>query len=315
MPEIITKQVEGFTKDDIYVGCVKKISASALAAGKYSHLGLCLENGNLTFKTKTTPDPRAGRFSRRNLEGTETSRKDLPKVPKTYSFEAPNFGDWSKGSHTVLWDRLVYRREFAGPKELEIEISLLDEEQKQEKVFVILFRVGEVLNRKDKKFRDDLFFNLNILQENIGTVNVFPANATRADYLKTVVVDWEILPPGKREEIIERLLSGVRAARDEIREKLLSRYDLLNELKPVAFIKGASGFRRYFGAQFAENLIAFENIEYGNAVYVMYENWESLSKRSRIDLLNGDRSGFDRVVHKEGWSDKLKRLIREKKEN
>jgi hypothetical protein len=57
----------------------------------------------------------------------------------------------------------------------------------------------------------------------------------------------------------------------------------------------------------------FENLNYGNAVYVMYEQWEKLSMRSRVELLKGDRDDFDRIEHRKGWADKLGALLKRKK--
>jgi hypothetical protein len=77
-------------------------------------------------------------------------------------------------------------------------------------------------------------------------------------------------------------------------------------------LAGSSGFLRYFGAQFRGDLVVFENIVYGNALYVMYGQWKDLSKRSRIDLLKGPRDGFDRIEHRKGWEKQLRALLRSK---
>ena len=39
----------------------------------------------------------------------------------------------------------------------------------------------------------------------------------------------------------------------------------------------------YFGAKFGENIVVFENMDYGNAIYILSDNWEEISKMSRID--------------------------------
>jgi hypothetical protein len=159
---------------------------------------------------------------------------------------------------------------------------------------------------------NDLFFNINLLQENVGAVDIAPSGATRADYLKTVFVDWEILPVGEREETIAKILSRYKSPSPEIRQKVQERYDLLAKLKPENFVNGTSGLRRYFGAKFSDSLVVFENLDYGNAIYAMFEDWESLSKRSRIELLNGSRAGFERIVHTAGWQGRLKMLLKKK---
>ena len=57
------------------------------------------------------------------------------------------------------------------------------------------------------------------------------------------------------------------------------RYDFFVGLDPKKLIIGSSGFRRYFGALLEDYLVVFENIEYGNAVYILFEKWEVLSRR------------------------------------
>jgi hypothetical protein len=55
----------------------------------------------------------------------------------------------------------------------------------------------------------------------------------------------------------------------------------------------------------------FENLNYGNAIYVIYERWEELSRRSRIDLLKGPREGFERIPHNDNWERRLKDVLHE----
>lgn len=169
-----------------------------------------------------------------------------------------------------------------------------------------------MIDKTSENFENHLLENLNLLQENIGAIDIFPSDATLTDYLKTIYVHWEILPPGDRDETIDRIFSGFKSSSEDLRKKLTSRYNLLSKLGPKAYISGTSGFRRYFGAQFSDFLVVFENLEYGNALYVMFEEWEGLSKMSRIDLLSGDRKGFKRIVHRRGWEDDLKRTIKER---
>jgi hypothetical protein len=60
---------------------------------------------------------------------------------------------------------------------------------------------------------------------------------------------------------------------------------------------------------YGDDFVVFENIRYGNAIYVMFEGWESLSRKSRIDLLKGSREGFERIEHRDGWEDRLAAML------
>ncbi len=308
---ILTK-IRSFKKDDFVVAYVKKISVTDISAGKYMHIGIKLNEDKVVFEADIIPNGKVGKFSRINVEGEEITRKDLPKVSKPFSWDTPNFGDWSRGSHEITRYRDVYQKDFRPPRELSISTELLGEEVKAEKLFVFKFQIDEVVNRVKRGFKDRLFYCLNLLQENVGGVDVFPSDAKLSDYLKTIYVNWEILPPGERDNNIARILSGIKAPSKELKEKLIARYDVMAKLKPLAFIAGTSGFRRYFGAKINDDLVAFENLEYGNALYVMFDDWESLSKMSRIDLLSSKHVGFQRIVHQKGWEAELKKIVKEK---
>lgn len=310
IPAVTLAKVKNFDKDNVIIAGVKRISESDILAGKYQHLGITLEPGRLTFPNRFIPNVKVGTYSRINIEGKEIIRKDLPKSTKTIFIEAPNFGDWSRGSHTVGIPRQVYRRDLIAPKELEIKTELIREEVSTEKFFVFKFSVDILLNRRHKNFKSDLLYSLNILQENVGIANVFSSNSDLGEYLKTINVNWEILPPGDRDNVVSKILAGYKTPTKEIRDKILKRYNLLTSLKPVAFISGENGFRRYFGAKFSEKLVVFENLEYGNALYVMFEDWNVLSKLSRLELLSGKREGFARIIHKSGWEIELKKIVR-----
>ena len=310
IPDWILTKLKDFKNTDIIVACVKKISKSDIESDLYSHLSISIKGNKPVFPNGIVPIESIGKYSNWNINGREIIKRDLPMVSKTYSWDAPDWGDWSNGTHEVSMDRQVYQRDFMPPRLVELTIELLAEEIKEENLFVFKFSIRDVLDNSSKKFGDTLLLNLNILQENVGVVDVFPSNASLADYLKTIYVNWEILPPGEKDETVNRIVSGVGPISEEIKKRLIARVDLFSKLNPTAYIRGTSGFRRYFGAKFHNDLVAFENLDYGNAAYVMFEDWEKLSKMSRIDLLSGDRKGFIRVIHRHGWEKELKQIIK-----
>ena len=70
----------------------------------------------------------------------------------------------------------------------------------------------------------------------------------------------------------------------------------------------------YFGAKFGDNIVAFKSIDYGNAIYILFDNWQEISKMSRIDILKRHEHDFVRIIHKKGWEKTLKRQIEELRE-
>lgn len=307
VPQDIIDRIQTFDVDDVVVACAKRLRPEDIK--NYSHIGLKIKDGDILVPGSKVPPAKAGRYSRANVEGREVIRHDLPMVSKTFYWETPNWGDWSNGSHTSSVTREVYQRDFFPPKEVELSMTLLERHENPTQ-YVLKFAVEQVLNRRAPDFEFDLLYNLNILQENVGAVGIFASAASLADYTATVQVDWEILPPGKIDDVIRRMLHGKKPISNENREQMKKRLEVMSRFKPQAYIAGTSGFLRYFGAKFAENLVVFENLKYGNALYVMYEEWVSLSQRSRMDLLKGPRGGFERILHTAGWEASLEGLLR-----
>jgi hypothetical protein len=308
VPPEVRQRLQTFDLDDVVVACAKQLRPQDIQ--KYNHLGVHLKDGRLILPEPSVPDPRRGKYSRINVEGKEIILRDLPMIKKEFSFYAPDWGDWSKGSHLM---RDVYQRDFIPPKEVEIAITLLEE---REGIFLVKFVVDQVINRRIADFEEELLYNLNVLQENVGSVDVFPSEATLSDYAATIRVDWELLPAGKLppSEAVARLLRGKRPITEQQRAVMEERLAIFARLRPTHFVSGTSGFIRYFGAKYDENFVVFENVRYGNAIYVMFDQWQELSQRSRIDLLKGNREGFERIEHRDGWEDRLKAILERHRE-
>jgi hypothetical protein len=305
IPAHIRRRLHAFSEDDVVVACVKRLSGDEVL--RYAHLGLRYSPPDVNTPPPTVPSPKAGRYSRINVHGEEVVRRDLPKYTKTYYIDSPNFGDPSRGWHTVAWDRLVYHRDFIPPKELELAVDLVDRPAPD--VFNIKFEIKQVLSKASSDFDDDLLYNLNLLQENVGAVDVFRSAATLAEFTRTVQLDWEILPPGDLQAVVRRLLEKKRDVSADERKTIEERLAVFSKFSPTAYLAGTSGFLRYFGAQFRDDLVVFENVNYGNALYVMTDNWQELSKRSRVDLLKGPREGFERIEHRQGWETQLQGVL------
>jgi hypothetical protein len=311
IPDAVKERVGGFDDDTVVVACAKKIPIADLQNGTYAHLGLRAdEHGEFQSPSSVIPPSGSGRYSKWNVEGREIVHDDRPKIRKTYSWETPNFGDWSKGSHMVHMERMVYPRTQVPPRNLRIDVEILGREVLDEEAFAVKFVVNKQLDRRTADFEDELLFTLNLLQENVGHTDVYPAEAQDERYLDSLFVDWEILPPGTEDHDVERILSGVNGESSGKREELMERYEVLADLNPQTYVQGRDGFRRYFGAKFSDDLVVFENVRYGNALYVMYDNWEELSRKSRIELLKNHRDEFDRIEHRDGWKNRLRGLIK-----
>jgi hypothetical protein len=314
IPQAIRNRVRQLGEVDIVAGCARKFPAEAIRDGQLAHLDVELHEDGLHYPERIVPAADQGKYSRRNVEGWEEPRYDLPLETGHHAAETPNWGDSYYGTHTVWLPHKERPKDFHPPRELELVLHCPNTELGQD-AYVLAVRVDEVLAQSAPDFDERLLENLNLLQENIGACGAEPAHTSVADYARTLHLAWDILPPGSRDEALLRLFRGRRPTQQQ-RDTAASRYDFFESLNPRQIIVGTSGFRRYFGALLEDNLVVFENIQYGNAIYVMYENWQELSQRSRIELLSGrlgDR--FDRVVHGEGWQTEVRLLVEAKRQN
>jgi len=302
IPLAILDRIRSFDQDDVVAATVKLLRPQDVP--DYGHLGLAIADGALTAPEPGPPPPSSGKYSTANLYGMEKVRRDLPKEPKEFGFWAPS---WGSGSyHWVSHTRDVYRRDFYPPKEVNLSIEVLETRGND---FVVKFAIDQVISRRTPHFERELLYNLNLLQENVGAVGVFPSATTLQEYAATVHVDWQILPPGSVDEIVASMLKGKRPITAQQRTVMEERIAVMAKLKPEAFIAGSDGFLRYFGAKFGDDFVVFENARYGNALYLMYDDWQALSQKSRVELLAGDRGRFDRIIHQPGWVQQLTETV------
>ena len=312
IPKEILEKIKKSKAETFVAGCAVKFSGEDIRKGTLSHLGIVMGTDVLLVPDRIVPPATQGKNSAINVNGEEIRRDDLPKETHYTPVEAPNWGDSYNGTHTVWLPHEAYPREFNSPRLLEISMTCANP-QPDQKEYLISFRVEEILDIKHKNFHKWLLEDLNLLQENVGAYGIEEAEKPIAEYINSLNVTWDILPPGTKEEAIRRIFSG---AVPKQRETAGERYDFFMSLKPIRFVFGKSGFRRYFGAKIEENLIIFENMEYGNAIYILFDKWEEMSKRSRLELLSGKfGTDFFRVVHKDGWEETVRSYISEKKKS
>jgi len=312
IPSAVLSKLNSITQNNIVVACAKTYQHSDLVAGFLLYLGIIADDKGLSCPEKVLPPETQGKYSFRNINGEEIVRRDLPIQTEYHSAEAPNWGDSYYGYHTVSLPHKQYPRDFRPPKGIQLLIKCVGREEPS-RAYVLAFRVDEILDKTSRGFKEALLENLNLLQENVGACGIEPADIPIEAYAKSLHVSWEILPPGSKDEVIARLFKGRTPTKNET-ENAEERYDLFTSLKPEKIIIGTSGFSRYFGALLEDDLVVFENIQYGNALYVLYDNWRDLSQKTRLELLSG-RFGrnFDRVIHKHGWKKQVQAIVKERR--
>lgn len=301
----------GSLGDNFRIAVVQRINVADVSAGLYAHLGMKWQDGSMTTAGPLVPDASAGRYAQRNVEGQVVARHDLPKIEKTITFiNRRPFGRY--GPCRVTQTRLVLQREHVlGPRHT-LEAVVLRQEDES---YIVRFGLVEIFSALVPEIDRKLLFALNLLQEAVGGINVFPPDASTQDYLDTVQVKWFILPPGERESNIRLLLSSYRPktaiAREELERKANERYDLFQSLSPRHLIRGDGGMSGYLGALIADDLVVFEHLNAGNATYILFGDWAIQSQRTKTDLLRNGLEGKDyiRVIHSGEWQSHVRDVV------
>jgi hypothetical protein len=305
IPDFIITKLKSINSDNIRVETVKSIPIIEIRKNKFKHIGIYYDGTELVFAKQIIPDKNNGHASNYNQKTKIIVRKDLEKISKTYSHDSPNFGDWSKGSHEVERIMKVYQKLYLEPLYLSILIEKINESDRE---IGFKFSIGRLISKSSKYFDFDLLRDINLLQENCGNSDIYDPSTESHEYLNDLQLNWEILPPGTQEDII-KFYFGRSSYTPQEKKEITDRYDIISRLKPICYIKGSSGMQRYFGAKFSNILVAFENLKYGNAIYIMKENWEKLSKLSRIELMKYHNGDVIRIIHRDGWSRQFEYII------
>ncbi|UAL53508.1 hypothetical protein [Metabacillus dongyingensis] len=312
VPKEVEKKISELRKDTqfVFVASAKEVKKKDIIDGVYAHLEMEYnkEHDKVVFPTNIVPNSEVGRYSFYNRYGRSVKLKKLPKIDKTYSNEVPIFGDWSRGSNTVSWTRQVFQQEHWIPQELGIEISLLKE---NEETYSFKFLIDRPLNTNSTHFNSDLLYYCNILQENTGVCSIFEPEASESDYIDTIFVEWELLPPGEdnKEKNINSFVKNHRNPNQKLRDLYADRIEFFESLKPKNYIKGSNQFSSYFGALLTDECVILENANYGNAVYIFFEDWKELSKLSRTELLSNWDKEFERITHRGNWKNKINNVL------
>lgn len=272
--------------------------------GNYSKVGLHLANGSIATREPAPPPPSCGLYARRNIDGWEETRRDLPKEQREITRWAPS---WNSGSyHLISRDIHAYPIDCHPAKSLTISATVIEH---MANAALVRFRVDEPLKKGSKSFSADLQFNLRLLREAVGDAHVFDADLSDEEFARIQSVDWELLPKGSVERVLARL-NGHREINPERLKVASERLRVLDRLDHDGFIVGSGRFAQYFGAKFGRRLVALENLEYGNALYVFEDNWEELTQLSRTELMRRRDPSVHRIPHLPGWQSFIRKLVR-----
>lgn len=302
LSKTVQSELQRITGDRVVVAVILAVRLADV--GAYADLGLHVEKGKIEAGGPVLLPPSSGVYARRNLDGWDEKRTDLPKELRDVSTWAPS---WNSGSyHLVTREIEAYPVERHPARLLTISTTVLEP---LADAALVRFRLDQPLLRNDLAFAADLQFNLRLLNEAVGEAHVFDADLSDEEFARIQHVDWELLPPGSTDRVLAYLAS--RNSIDPEKLKVAQeRLNVLDQLGHDGFIVGKGRFARYFGARFGDRLVVLENLEYGNALYMFKENWEQLTQLSRTELIKRRDGSVQRVPHLPGWQSAVRKLVR-----
>ena len=299
IPVFIHRKLLEFGNNDFVAACTRQFKAEDVNCGELLKFGIKIPDAGIAVGLQGVFEPVAsvGRFSKRNCRNMTVIHKDEPKVPRELEGVAT---DWHGGHHPFTYTRDCYRRSTIYAKHIKIAAQIIRVELDR---VVVAFRVGETLNCTMSNFQDRLLAGLNLLQENVGTCNIELAITDMSQYQHLLRANWRIFPPGTLtgRELACRLLNVTEGKLDDERLKeIQERYDFLMSLGAKSIIVGIDSFHGYIGAKLDGEIIVFDNVKFGNAVYILRGDWESLSKKTKRELWSMAESSY-RIQHIKGW--------------
>jgi hypothetical protein len=314
LPNKLSLKLKTIKDNHIIVGTKITIPVSELY-NKYVYLELpSQELLQLNQSIVYLPASSRGQYSKRNIIGKTVTLKNKDKVEKSWAIEGPNYGDYSKGTHTAIISKKVFQKETEFPKNLSIKITPT---QINKSEIMFKFEINKILDKNSDYFKDDLLFFINLLQENVKDIDVFPLDKEEDDNLQkeTEFVDWELLPFGTKD--ILNLISKKINKSDVNKKQTTDRIKFFSNQKlPIDhYISGTGSFDRYFGMYLKNEIVILEDFNYGNATYVFNQNWKKFSKMSRTDLMHLKSNEIERIIHNNNWSTRLNYIINSSNQN
>lgn len=308
IPPFVKRRLAAFGINEIVAGCTRQFRLSEVQNGALSKYGIKIpaEGVAVGLQSEFEPPYSAGKYSRLNCRKLIVIHKDEPKVPREFE---RIIKDWHGNPHMIFYTRDCYRRSVIQPKHIKIQVEILRIELER---VVVAFRVDEALQHNAPDFQERLLAGLNLLQENVRTCNVELASTEMKQYQHLLSVDWSIFPPGSLTalELARRMFGGAARRLDDKMLKLIQdRYDFLMSLGATAIIVGTDSFRGYIGAKMAGDIVVFDNVRFGNAVYILRERWEELSKKTKRELRKM-LNVASRIQHNINWKKAVTRKLR-----
>ena len=261
----------------------------------------------LTEGESILPDSRFGTACKKNSEGWVEVHRDQPMetyyTPVVWRWkEFRGRYDYEEKEETRYRPGKRYPRTEHSPLGIEIVVRLKTDGSK-----VAALEFLEVKPENYQRIVD----SINILVEVFGESDILKEDLDTIIRGEVKRLNWRVLPPGKRpwqsvKDEIKDIVSREKPGNQEVIEK---RLETINHFGPEFVAIGQHGFSGYLIFGFPnKNLYLLESIFFGNATYIFGDDWKTLSKMSKGEVL---KSGLlkDRIIHQKAWPREIAKTL------
>lgn len=250
------------------------------------------------------PSPSIGRVSKYNANGKlGPPKRDLPKEKFIVQYDT-TITDWHGNDHdvTVTQIRERYQRDLIPPPGE--ELSVATDTNGEVHIVSKLMVFGQ--NQEIEKLLINLFLEL------FTGCDVYDANSTRIITAPITRVNWKILPSGNIpwDQRRIQILPIIKSVSKRYAGIIEGRMEKLNSYSPRTVAVGLGGFSDYLAFEYpAKNLCILESIRPLNATYIFGNNWSSMSRLTKTQVITGQLA-IRRLSHTKGWSEQIEDLLK-----
>jgi hypothetical protein len=254
------------------------------------------------------PPAKFGPICRYNCDGKEIVHKDQP-METVYRQIEWTWEQWAGRYDTETMSKIVdvpykrYPRTLDPPPSVELSITTNKNGQR--------YIVSPTFNL-DFDDNDLLLHTLNIFLEIFNQCQVLTEDLDSYSIQNLKQLNWRILPPGKYpwKKVEGQLTPIIEKEKQQNQVVIRHRLEIITGYNPEFVAIGKAGFSGYLIFGFPKkNLYVLESLYYGNATYVFEENWETLSKLTKAEILTGNFQQ-DRIIHRVKWDGHMRKLLR-----
>lgn len=247
-----------------------------------------------------------GPITKFNAYGKETPQKDLPKETVYYQiyWEWEQYAGYDTKERVGEYrDRPVKRFPILITPAPSIELSIVEKDRKK---FVVCKKVMVT----PEKF-DAIILQINIFLEIFHKYTIFNEDLSIPDIL-IKKVNWNVLPEGTGSwDEYKDQIGVVISELSPLNQKVAwHRIDVFKKYNPDFIAIGNGGFRGYLVFAFpSRSLFILESLYEGNATYGLGQDWETISKLTKSEILTNELHLF-RYIHLQDWDRKIRNLFR-----